>query len=288
MLQKMKYQLFKFLAWLPIESFKNPAPVIGVIRFDGVIGRGEGISRTGITLDHYDKTITNLFEDKSLRAVAIVVNSPGGSPVQSELIAARIRELADENGLAVIAFCEDIAASGGYWIACAADEIFASANSIIGSIGVISAGFGFVEFMERFGIERRVYATGKRKGMLDPFQEEKEEDIDRLRELHEDIFKNFKTHVKTSRGDRLKASDEAVFTGDVWTGQQAVEVGLVDGLAELRTEIHRRFGKKTRFRRVDIKRGLLSSLRGRASERIEPTEFLSALDDWAIWKRFGL
>ena len=170
--------------------------------------------------------------------MALIINSPGGSPVQSALIARRIRDLADEKDMPVIAFCEDVAASGGYWLACAADEIFADENSVVGSIGVISAGFGFVDLIERIGIERRVYATGPRKGMLDPFQDEKTEDIDRLRELHEDIFENFKNHVRRCRGDRLLAADETLFTGDIWTGRQAVEVGLIDGLAEMLSLIH--------------------------------------------------
>jgi serine protease SohB len=222
--------------------------------------------------------------------VALIINSPGGSPVQSALIARRIRDLADEKDLPVIAFCEDVAASGGYWLACAADEIFADENSIVGSIGVISAGFGFVDLIERIGIERRVYATGPRKGMLDPFQDEKTEDIDRLRELHEDIFENFKNHVRRCRGDRLLAADETLFTGDIWTGRQAVEVGLIDGLAEMRSEMRKRYGDKVKFQRADVRRGLLGRLRGGMGGRagVDPDALIGALDDWAQWKRFGL
>ncbi|MGZ0245544.1 MAG: S49 family peptidase, partial [Alphaproteobacteria bacterium] len=157
--------------------------------------------------------------------------------------------------------------------------------------GVISAGFGFVDLIERIGIERRVYSTGPRKGMLDPFQDEKSEDIDRLRELHEDIFETFKNHVRRCRGDRLRALDEALFTGDIWTGRQAVEVGLIDGLADMRTEMRKRYGDKVKFQRSGVRRGLLSRLRGGASGGrigIDPGEVIGALDDWAHWKRFGL
>ena len=188
----IKNALGDLLAKLPIERFRDPPPVVGVLRFDGVIGRSAGPGRQGLGLASHERAIAKLFERKNLKAVALVINSPGGSPVQSALIAQRIRDLAAEKELPLVSFCEDVAASGGYWLACAGDEIFADANSIVGSIGVISAGFGFPDLIERFGIERRVYATGQRKGMLDPFQDEKAEDVDRLHELHEDIFENFK------------------------------------------------------------------------------------------------
>ena len=287
----LKQRFRNLLAKLPIDRFRNPAPVVGVMRLDGIIGRSTGPGRHGLSLDSHERAIAKLFDNSQLKAVALIINSPGGSPVQSALIAKRIRDLADEKNLPVIAFCEDIAASGGYWLACAADEIFADENSIVGSIGVISAGFGFVDLIERFGIERRVYSTGPRKGMLDPFQDEKSEDLDRLRELHEDIFENFKNHVRRCRGDRLRAADEALFTGDIWTGRQAVEVGLIDGIAEMRVEMRKRYGEKVKFQRSGVRHGLLSRLRGGIGGGcaiINPGELISALDDWAHWKRFGL
>ena len=289
-MDKIKQQLRGLLAKLPIDRFRNPPPLVGVMRLDGVIGRSAGPGRQGLSLDSHERAIAKLFDNSQLKAVALIINSPGGSPVQSALIARRIRDLADEKDLPVIAFCEDVAASGGYWLACAADEIFADENSIVGSIGVISAGFGFVDLIERIGIERRVYATGPRKGMLDPFQDEKTEDIDRLRELHEDIFENFKNHVRRCRGDRLLAADETLFTGDIWTGRQAVEVGLIDGLAEMRSEMRKRYGDKVKFQRADVRRGLLSRLRGGMGGRagVDPDALIGALDDWAQWKRFGL
>jgi signal peptide peptidase SppA len=289
-MDKIKQQLRGLLAKLPIDRFRNPPPLVGVMRLDGVIGRSAGPGRQGLSLDSYERAIAKMFDNSQLKAVALIINSPGGSPVQSALIARRIRDLADEKDLPVIAFCEDVAASGGYWLACAADEIFADENSIVGSIGVISAGFGFVDLIERIGIERRVYATGPRKGMLDPFQDEKTEDIDRLRELHEDIFENFKNHVRRCRGDRLLAADETLFTGDIWTGRQAVEVGLIDGLAEMRSEMRKRYGDKVKFQRADVRRGLLGRLRGGMGGRagVDPDALIGALDDWAQWKRFGL
>ncbi len=289
-MDKIKQQLRGLLAKLPIDRFRNPPPLVGVMRLDGVIGRSAGPGRQGLSLDSHERAIAKLFDNSQLKAVALIINSPGGSPVQSALIARRIRDLADEKDLPVIAFCEDVAASGGYWLACAADEIFADENSIVGSIGVISAGFGFVDLIERIGIERRVYATGPRKGMLDPFQDEKTEDIDRLRELHEDIFENFKNHVRRCRGDRPLAADETLFTGDIWTGRQAVEVGLIDGLAEMRSEMRKRYGDKVKFQRADVRRGLLGRLRGGMGGRagVDPDALIGALDDWAQWKRFGL
>jgi signal peptide peptidase SppA len=284
----LREKLHDLLARLPIERFRNPAPVVGVLRFEGVIGRSAGPGRPGITLAGHERAIAKLFSNKRLKAVAVMVNSPGGSPVQSALIAKRVRDLADEKDLPVVSFCEDVAASGGYWLACTGDEIFADANSIVGSIGVISAGFGFADLIERFGIERRVYSTGPRKGMLDPFRDEKSEDVDRLRELHEDIFENFKNHVRRRRGDRLKASDDALFTGDIWTGNQALEVGLIDGLAEMRTEMRKRFGEKVKFQRAEVRRGLFSRLRGGTRVEIEPAGLITALDAWALWKRYGL
>jgi len=284
----IKTILGDLLAKLPIERFRNPPPVVGVLRLDGVIGRSAGPGRPGLSLASHERAIAKLFDRKNLKAVALVINSPGGSPVQSALIAKRIRDLAAEKELPLVSFCEDVAASGGYWLACAGDEIYADANSIIGSIGVISAGFGFPDLIERFGIERRVYSTGPRKGMLDPFQDEKPEDVDRLRELHEDIFENFKTHVRERRGDKLRAADGALFTGDIWTGNQALEVGLIDGLAEMRSEMRKRYGDKVKFLRAEVRRGLLSRLRGGGMSAIDPAELVSALDDWALWKRYGL
>lgn len=285
--ETLKARLEALLARIPIGRFIDPPPVVGVLRLEGVIGRA-GPGRAGLTLSGYERALERLFATRRLAAVAIVVNSPGGSPVQSALLARRIRDLAAEKDVPLVSFCEDVAASGGYWLACAGDEIFADASSIVGSIGVISAGFGFSDLIERYGIERRVHSTGDRKGMLDPFREEKADDVDRLRELHADIFETFRNHVRERRGDRLVAADETLFSGDIWTGRQAVEVGLVDGIGEMRSEMRRRFGEDVKFRKAEIKRGLLSRLRGGVRVSVDPAAVTGALDDWAQWKRFGL
>lgn len=179
-------------------------------------------------------------------AVALVINSPGGSPVQSSLIAARIRRLADEHDVPVHAFVEDVAASGGYWLACSADHIWADDSSVLGSIGVISAGFGFQDLIARWGIERRVHTAGSSKSTLDPFRPENPEDVQRLRNVLEPIHEAFKQHVRARRGSKL-STDRDLFTGEFWAGQEAVRLGLADGIAHLVPEMKRRFGDKTRF-----------------------------------------
>ena len=262
---------------------RSPQPVVGVLRLDGVIGGGPP-RRSGITLSSYEGPIRKLFATKNLKTAAIVVNSPGGSPVQSALIVRRIRDLAEEKEVPVVAFCEDIAASGGYWLACAGEEIFADASSIVGSVGVIFAGFGFSDLLERIGIERRVHVTGERKGMLDPFREEKEADVKRLGELHAEILENFRRHVQERRGDRLLVDEKTLLTADVWTGRRAVELGLIDGLGEVRSEMRRRFGEKVRFRQIAVRQGFLA--RFRKGTAFDPGEFFAALDEWSQWQRF--
>ena len=286
-LEYIKNTIRDLIAKLPFERFRNPSPVIGVLRLDGVIGRSAGPGRPGLSLDSHERAIAKVFSRRNLMAVALVINSPGGSPVQSALIAKYIRGCAEEREIPVVSFCEDVAASGGYWLACAGDEIFADANSIIGSIGVISAGFGFADLIERFGIERRVYSTGQRKGMLDPFKDENSEDVDRLRELQEDIFENFKSYVCERRGERLKASDDALFSGDIWTGNKAVEIGLIDGLAEVRSEMRHRYGDKVKFCKIGVRPGIINRLRGGTSS-IDAGDLVAAIDDWALWKRYRI
>ncbi len=287
MIDALKDWIADLLARLPLGWFRESPPRVGVIRFEGVIG-GSRPGRAGMTLQSYQRVISSVFARRGLSAVAIIVNSPGGSPVQSSLIAQRIRNLAEEKQVPVIAFCEDVAASGGYWLACAADEIYVDSNSLVGSIGVIFAGFGFADLLERAGIERRVHASGHRKGMLDPFQEENTEHVERLRELQSDIFDSFRDYVRKRRGDRLPSADDALFTGDIWTGRQACEIGLADGIAELRTEMRRRLGDKVRFHHATIKRGMVSRLRRGLTVTIEPAEIVAALDEWALWQRFKI
>ncbi len=245
------------MPFLPARLSRRP--VVSVIRLDGVIGAGARFG--GQTLS--DAALAPMIErafSRGVRAVALAVNSPGGSPAQSSLIAARIRRLAEERGIRVFAFAEDVAASGGYWLACAADEIYADASSILGSIGVISAGFGLNELIGRHGVERRLYTAGTRKALLDPFSPEKPEDVARLDALLKQLHGTFIAHVKARRGERLKGED--LFNGDVFVGQEAVDAGLADGLAHLVPRMKAEFGDKTRFNVIRQRRGMLRRLGG--------------------------
>lgn len=269
----------------PIGRFLSPPPTVPVLRLGGVIGRLGGL-RPGLTLAGLAEMIERAFSARNLKAVALSINSPGGSPVQSALIHRRIRELADEKMVPVIAFVEDVAASGGYWLALAADEIFADENSILGSIGVISAGFGFQGLLERLGIERRVHAQGERKGMLDPFRPEDPEDVLRLKALQADMHDSFKTLVRDRRGDRLKGGDE-LFNGDIWTGRRALELGLIDGIGELRQIMRTRYGEAVRLQVVGERRGWL---RRRLTMGASgwAGDLMAAAEERAIWARYGL
>lgn len=221
-------------------------PTVGVIRLSGVIGQA-GVGRRGLTLEALAPAIERAFSFRNLKAVALVVNSPGGSPVQSALIAKSIRDMADERAVPVIAFCEDTAASGGYWLACAADEIFVMPGSIVGSIGVVSAGFGFVEAIGKLGVERRVHTAGTGKAILDPFRPEKDEDVAVLKRIQADLHDQFIAWVKERRGDRLDDETD-LFTGAFWTGRESVPLGLVDGIGEVRAVMRARFGDTVRLR----------------------------------------
>ncbi|MFC5231547.1 S49 family peptidase [Pseudonocardia zijingensis] len=216
-------------------------PVVSLLRLHGVITATTGpVPRSVINSTALEKPIERAFAPERLAAVALLVNSPGGSPTQSALVTDRIRGLAAEKGVPVFAFCEDVAASGGYWLACAADEIYAHPTSIVGSIGVISHGFGLDGLIERFGVQRRLYTAGESKSRLDPFLPEKQEDVKWLQDLQGQLHTMFKDWVTTRRGDRLQKKDE-LFTGEIWTGAKAVELGLVDGLGTARGVLEERF-----------------------------------------------
>ncbi|WP_339947277.1 S49 family peptidase [uncultured Albimonas sp.] len=223
-------------------------------------------------------------------AVALAVNSPGGSAVQSGLIASRIRRLADETRIPVYAFCEDAAASGGYWLACAADEIWVDGASIIGSIGVVSAGFGFHEAIARFGIERRVHTAGERKAILDPFQPERPEDVVTLRHMQDQIHSLFQTHVRARRGARLAEID--LFTGEFWTGARATELGLADGIGHLPAVMRDKLGAKVRFKEYGPRRalgqrlGLVSGPNGMAADAAAAAA--AQMETQAMWSRLGM
>ncbi len=231
-------------------------PVVPVVRLSGVIASAGMLGSRGLSIETVAPLLHRAFGVRGAKAVALAINSPGGSPVQSALIAQRIRLLASEKNLPVIAFVEDVAASGGYWLACAADEILVHKASIIGSIGVISASFGFHEALARFGIERRVHTSGDRKSMLDPFRPESPEDVDRLQRLQRDIHDDFKDWVRERRGSRLQGDHDSLFSGEFWTGKRGVELGLADGIGELRATIQARYGAKVRLPLIAPRRRL--------------------------------
>ena len=254
-------------------------PLVAIVRLQGVIAGG---SRGTLNDRALAGVIEKAFSKGKPVAVALEVNSPGGSPVQSSLIGARIRRLAAEKDVPVIAFVEDVAASGGYWLAAAADEIYADPSSVVGSIGVISAGFGAHELLAKQGVERRVYTAGKSKSMLDPFRPEKPEDVERLKGLLDDIHTNFINHVKERRGGKLDAEAD-LFTGEVWLAEKAKALGLVDGIGHLKPMMEKRFGDKVKFRRYGVRKPLFSRLGAQVLD-----DAVSTIEERAAYARFGL
>ena len=267
-------------------------PIVPVVSLNGVIVAGSRFGQRGLSMESTAAVLRRAFNTQGAKAVALSINSPGGSPVQSALIAARIRLLAAEKGLPVIAFVEDVAASGGYWLACAADEIVANPSSIVGSIGVISAGFGFQDLMARIGVERRMHTSGERKAMLDPFQPEKEEDVARLKSLQAEIHDDFKKWVRERRGAKLKGDDATIFSGEFWTGRRGLELGLIDGLGDLRSTLQARYGAKVRLPMIATRRSLFArfGLGSRVSGRLDEIgpATVAAIEERLHWQRFGL
>lgn len=267
-------------------------PTVPVVRLSGVIANGGLLGGRSLSIESVAPLLKRAFETKGASAVALALNSPGGSPVQSALIAQRIRLHAREKNLPVIAFIEDVAASGGYWLACAADEIVADPSSIVGSIGVISAGFGFQDLIARIGVERRVHTSGENKSMLDPFRPEQPEDVERLKRLQAEIHDGFKDWVRERRGRLLKGDESFLFTGEFWTARRGLEYGLVDGFGELRATLQARYGDKVRLPVIGPRRRLLSRFGlqtaiGGGLDTIGPAT-LAALEERALWQRFGL
>ncbi len=274
------------------QRFRSDIPVVPVMRLTGVVGFSTPL-KPGLSLAGIARTLDRLFAVRNAAAVALTINSPGGSPAQSHLIFRRIRELAQEKKRRVIAFVEDAAASGGYMIACAADEIIADPNSIVGSIGVVGGSFGFDKLIAKIGIERRIYTSGEHKAMLDPFLPEDAGDVERLKKLQREIHDDFIALVKTRRGDKLKGPESDLFSGEYWTGRRALDLGLVDAIGDLRSVLRERFG-------ADVVTPLMSaerSLFGRRVWGVGRNEFtqaglaedmISALEARAIWARFGL
>ena len=269
--------------------------VVPVLRFTGPIGMATPL-RAGISLAATASAIERAFTLSKLPSVAVLINSPGGSPVQSSLIFKRIRQLAEEKGKKVYVFCEDVAASGGYYLAIAGDEIYADPSSIIGSIGVISQGFGFDKAIEKLGIDRRVYTSGHSKSTLDPFMPEQPEDVERLQAIQRDVHDVFIGIVKERRLGKLKALDSELFSGAFWSGPKAQELGLIDGISDLRSKMQQLHGADVRLRVVEpSKPGLLGRLRrlmpGTAFDRPAlafADDLVSAIETRALWSRYGL
>jgi signal peptide peptidase SppA len=277
--------------------FRGDIPVVPVVRLSGVIGAVTPL-RQGMTLAGVARLLERAFGMRGAKAVAIVINSPGGSPVQSHQIYNRIRQLSAEKKLPVLMFVEDVAASGGYMIACAGDEIFCDPSSIVGSIGVVGGSFGFQGLIEKLGIERRLYTSGKNKAMLDPFLPEKADDVARLKELQHEIHLMFIDLVKRSRGVKIKGDEDELFSGAYWTGQRSIDLGLSDAIGDLRSVLRGRFGDKVKMPLIAPATGLLSGLLGRRSAGLDvaalhdlpatlPDELISALETRAIWARYG-
>lgn len=262
--------------WIP---FLKSEPTVAVIRLQGVIASG---SRGALNDASLAPVIEKAFSRGKPVAVALEINSPGGSPVQSSLIGARIRRLAEEKDVPVIAFVEDVAASGGYWLAVAADEIYADPSSVVGSIGVISAGFGAHELLARQGVERRVYTAGKSKSMLDPFRPEKPEDVERLKVLLNDIHTNFIDHVEARRAGKLDTETE-LFTGQVWLAQKAQSLGLIDGIGHIKPLLQERFGDKVQIKRYGVRKSFLSRFGAQVVD-----DAISSVEERAAFAQFGL
>ncbi len=279
------------LAWLR-DRFRR-GPVVPVVRLSGVIASGGLLGSRGLSIESVAPLLKRAFDMRGAKAVALSINSPGGSPVQSALIGQRVRLLAAEKDIKVIAFVEDVAASGGYWLACAADEIIVDPSSILGSIGVISAGFGFQDLIARIGVERRMHTSGERKSMLDPFRPEKPEDVERLHRLQAEIHDGFKDWVRQRRTGKLKSDEATLFSGEFWTGKRAQELGLVDGQGELRSTLQSRYGANVHLPVIGPRRRLLSrfglgaSVGGMGIESIGPAT-LAAIEERLHWQRFGL
>jgi signal peptide peptidase SppA len=245
----------QLLSILSFNFWKRPSKV-AVLRLEGVIGK-IGLGKSGLTLDSLDKLIHKAFTTEQVVAVCLLINSPGGSPVQSDLIAKRIADLSNKHNIPVYSFVEDMAASGGYWLACAGEEIYVNRSSVIGSIGVVARGFGFTEMIKKMGIERRVYTQGENKSVLDPFKPEKARDIELITDIQKDVHQHFIDAVKISRNNRLTQSDDILFDGTFWSGQIALDYGLVDGIDDLHSFIRKKFGDDTKIEYIKPKESWL-------------------------------
>ena len=284
----------EFLQRLIPARFRGDVPVVPVVRLSGVIGMGTPL-RPGLMLSSVARSLDRAFATRNARAVALLINSPGGSPTQSHLILRRIRQLAEEKKLPVLAFIEDVGASGGYMLACAAEEIICDQYSIVGSIGVVGGSFGFPKLMEKLGIERRIYTSGERKVMLDPFEPEKPEDVKRIKAIQKEIHDHFIALVKERRGAKLKGVDKTLFSGEFWTAQTAIEMGLADSIGDMRSTLRARYGDKVRTPLIAAERGFFGRSKPGVSLSDALTnraglgdELLSTLEARALWAHYGL
>lgn len=287
---KCKCPTLSFFCKIFKKIFKcENKPTIACLNLHGVIGK-EGKMSSAINIDNLAPLLKKAFETKNVKAVALNINSPGGSPVQSELIYNYIRELSCEKKIPVYTFAQDVAASGGYWLLLSGDEIYAHNSSIIGSIGVIFSGFGFVETIRKLGIERRVYTEGKNKAILDPFMPEQEENIEILKDCQRDIFEGFKDLVKSRRQEKLKGDEEflnnKIFTGAFWSGKKALEFGLIDEISDIRKKMKEKFGNDIEFINVTNKKSFVKSL---LSEKISISDnLISKIEERLSFNKFGL
>lgn len=279
----------KFEQLLSLLPFRSSKSVVAVLRLHGPIGKTSSV-RSGLNIEGLNELIEKAFAVKRLAAVCLNVNSPGGSPVQSELIARRITTLSQEKQIPVYTFIEDVAASGGYWLACAGAEIYASKSSIIGSIGVISSGFGFNHAISKLGIERRVYSQGKNKSILDPFQPANDDDIEIINRVQRQVHQYFIDYVKTCRAGKLTQSDDVLFNGEFWAGQSAVDLGLIDGIEDMYSFIQQKFGKEVNIEYVAGKQSWLKQKLGITSYTPQESAdgFVEALETKIINSRFNI
>jgi len=260
-------------------------PIVPYVNLHGVIA-GDSKMSSNLNFENIAPLLKRAFETKNAKAVALSVNSPGGSPVQSELIYNYIRELSDEKKIPVFTFAADVAASGGYWLLLAGDEIYAHNSSIVGSIGVIFSGFGFVELIKKIGVNRRIYTEGKNKAILDPFLPEQEENVEILKNCQRDIFENFKDLVKSRRQDKLKDLDENLFTGAFWSGKKSAELGLVDSVADLRGKMKEKFGEKIEFIEIKTKKSFLKSFFSEKNDLAQ--NLILKAEEYFSFAKFGL
>jgi signal peptide peptidase SppA len=261
------------------------SPIVASVNLQGVIGKDSKLS-SGLNFENIAPLLKRAFEMKKVKAVALNVNSPGGSPVQSELIYNYIRELSEEKKIPVYTFAQDVAASGGYWLLLSGDEIYAHNSSIIGSIGVIFSSFGFVDLIKKLGVDRRVYTEGKNKAILDPFLPEENENIEILKDAQRDIFEGFKELVKSRRGAKLKNNEDNLFTGAFWSGKKSAELGLVDEICDMRKKMKEKFGPKVKIQQITTKKGLIKSFFSEKSLSVE--SLFGKVEERISFNKFGL